>query len=156
MPLTPLQRAIIEDHRERALRRRLQIIRDRISVDRFKNNTFRKFMQSRNETIRNLAHDEWFYKTNNPRPITSTYSIGAFKELGKAKKNMYDDYRWAKSLEDQAQQYQYKKSVPNKLRYRVLKAQAEWFRRRAQAQKNAILDDYNNNKKYYNYKPPVY
>lgn len=170
MPLTPEQRKIIErnrriaiakrkvllqridERRQHAIERRLEHIKGKLAWINVKN----RFLQNRNKTIRELAHKEWFYKTNNPKPLTSSYSIGSFKELGKAKKNMYEDYEWARSLEQEALQYQYKKSVPLQLRYRVLKAQAEWFRRRAQAQKNAIMEDFRYNKRYYNYKPPVY
>lgn len=142
----------IDERRQHAIERRLENIRGKIAWINVKN----RFLQNRNKTIRELAHKEWFYKTDKPKPLTSSYSIGSFKELGKAKKNMYDDYAWARSLEQEALQYQYKKSVPQQLRYRVLKARAEWFRRRAQAQKNAIMEDFNYNKRYYNYKRPVY
>lgn len=170
MPLTPAQRAIIErnryravvkraailqridERRQRALERRLENIRGKLAWINVKN----RFLKNRNKTIRKLAHDEWFYKTDKPHPLTSSYSIGSFKELGKAKKNMYDDYAWARVLEQEALQYQYKKSAISKLRYRVLKARAEWFRRRAQAQKEAIKEDFKYNKRYYNYKSPVY
>lgn len=170
MPLTPEQRQIIErnrkiaiakrkvllqridERRQHAIERRLENIKGKLAWINVKN----RFLQNRNKTIRELAHKEWFYKTDKPKPLTSSYSIGSFKELGKAKKNMYDDYKWARSLEQEALQYQYKKSVPLQLQYRVLKAQAEWFRRRAQAQKAAIMEDFKYNKRYYNYKAPVY
>lgn len=170
MPLTPEQRQIIErnrriaiakrkvllqridERRQHAIERRLENIKGRLAWINVKN----RFLQNRNKTIRELAHKEWFYKTDKPKPLTSSYSIGSFKELGKAKQNMYEDYAWARSLEQEALQYQYKKSVPLQLRYRVLKAQAEWFRRRAQAQKAAIMEDFKYNKRYYNYKAPVY
>lgn len=174
MPLTPEQRLIIERHRraavakrkdllqmiaerrQHAIERRKQIIRDKINENRFWANTKRRMILQRRASIRNLSHDEWFYKIDKPQPRISLYSIDQFKEFGNAKKAMIEDYMKAREAEKRALPYQYGRTPTARLKYRMFKAMAEWYRKRAQAQKNTILLSYKYDKRKYNYKVPIY